>query len=501
MTELRKTAVRAWLWGLKSVSDDEDTASRLLPTAIESISLDSTSRNKELEANPLSDKGLNKGEVDVRLLGFRESPANVICGDHQDKLILRQPLSSSDGTIKGEDVADLEWLANCQSVVVNSAKDSPRLLTFIMLQAAAVRRFTCKLVTPVAPYAGPAYYRWAMSAGGSNDLRAKLIMQRHARPFRFANAGPSKLRDLPIFRHLGGIRGDCAGRSNSTSRPFLEQRIAECRRSARCQRRHGAWLLDAPWSFRDGPSAIRAGSPFERVEGACVHCPRLDSSGDFAELLNYRCGAKAYASATAKLRSRGLQSTLVDVLGITEHFQLSVLPKAVKTFDLIKGQGHEEAWLTTVFYRHGLRSLLADRANRSHLEAFSEYSVIEEPVAPAWTEIDTTEIVSAVQQLPPIENAALRLYFGFDGPERTLAEIGAEIGHSEYKARSAIVRGLGRLAVQLGLQGVFDQREAAILRLTLVDGASLANAAKVLGISYAEARGFMLKWAKVFDVA
>lgn len=66
-----------------------------------------------------------------------------------------------------------------------------------------------------------------------------------------------------------------------------------------------------------------------------------DSFGDFAELLNYRCGSKAYGTAATKLRSRGFQTSMIDLLGVTEHFQLSVLPKAVRAFDLIAGDGHE----------------------------------------------------------------------------------------------------------------------------------------------------------------
>jgi DNA-directed RNA polymerase specialized sigma24 family protein len=237
------------------------------------------------------------------------------------------------------------------------------------------------------------------------------------------------------------------------------------------------------------PSSVASlGELNQRTEGVL----EWDSFGEFSELLNYCIGSKSYLAAEAKLRSRGFQSSLIDLLGITENFLLSALPKAVRSFDLMRGDGHESAWLTTVFYRYALRVLLADRVNRSHLEALTDSVPAEIPTTEPWhftVQDDIQEkIRSALAQLPLTQRTALRLYFGVDGPEKTLSEIGGTLGCSEYVARTAVVYGLALLGLMLGVQGPINQQAADLLELTLLKGMPLLDAARVLNLSYAEAR-------------
>src|SRR5713226_7162173 len=63
---------------------------------------------------------------------------------------------------------------------------------------------------------------------------------------------------------------------------------------------------------------------------------------DFAELLNFRCGATAYARSAAKLRTRGFDVRLLDLYGVAEQFLMVRLPRAVQSFDPSRGRGREE---------------------------------------------------------------------------------------------------------------------------------------------------------------
>jgi RNA polymerase sigma factor (sigma-70 family) len=189
---------------------------------------------------------------------------------------------------------------------------------------------------------------------------------------------------------------------------------------------------------------------------------------------------------------RGFRIGLAQLSNLTQQFVVTRLPDAVRSFDPLRGAGHEEAWLTKVFYRFALKEILSDYINRAHLEAFESLTSID--TSPDEV-LDKTErlrslssLPEALAKLPHREQLALELYFGFRGREYTQAEIGQELGCSEYLSRSTIVHGLSRLVAHLGVQGPFDQEEFNLIRLVFGDGMELKSAAKRLGYTEKQAR-------------
>ncbi len=213
---------------------------------------------------------------------------------------------------------------------------------------------------------------------------------------------------------------------------------------------------------------------------------------EFAELLNFRCGAAAYARSAARLRARGFDVHLADLSGLAQQFLLVRLPRAVQSFSPVRGEGHEEAWLASVFYRFALGELLSDRTNKHQLEEFDNDLAIQETpqiILERESEHETlSELPRAMEQLSPRDRLAIELYFGFRGEEHALSEIAAALGASEYLARASIVNGLSKLAVLLNVHGGLDEREFALLKLTTGEGVALGSAATQLGMSLKDAR-------------
>lgn len=251
-------------------------------------------------------------------------------------------------------------------------------------------------------------------------------------------------------------------------------------------------------------SSVAAFQP-SRVADIHQHALKLfdwDVEGDFSELLNYSSGPKAYWAAEQKLLVHGFQPSLLDILGVAESFMLSELPKAVRSFDLQRGDGHETAWLTTVFYRYALRALLADRANRAHLDALTDTlaspSLVELPWAVTLGNGAWEQVSASLDRLPPPQRIALRMYFGLDGPEQTIATIATELGCSEYLARTTLVYGLATVALLLGGLNLIDPRAMELLRATLLEGRSLSSAARALHMPYPEARRLFATTGQTF---
>lgn len=208
---------------------------------------------------------------------------------------------------------------------------------------------------------------------------------------------------------------------------------------------------------------------------------------DFAELLSAQCGREAYPRVATRLRARGFDVALADLSALTRQFLRFRLPQAVRGFDLAYGHGKEAAWLATVFYRFTLNQLLSDRKNQQHLEILrleAEVATIPEAMLEEQErERALSALPNALDRLPFQDRSALELYFGFHGREHTLAEVAQELGVSAYLARTAITRGLARLAALLGVPGPLDEEEFALLQLLLGEGMELARAAKQLQIT------------------
>jgi RNA polymerase sigma factor (sigma-70 family) len=212
---------------------------------------------------------------------------------------------------------------------------------------------------------------------------------------------------------------------------------------------------------------------------------------DLSELLNARCGSQAYPLAAARLRARGFEVRLPDLLALTEPFLRFYLPRAVRSFDPRRSAGREVTWLATVFYRFALGQCISDQKNRHHLEVLratgTTVTTLENVLEERAKEEMLAVLPVALEQLPAQEQLALTLYFGFSGREYTLSEVAGELGVSEYLARTAIARSIARLAASLGVQGPLDEQESALLRLLFVTGMDLKSAAKELQIDLKQA--------------
>ena len=208
---------------------------------------------------------------------------------------------------------------------------------------------------------------------------------------------------------------------------------------------------------------------------------------DFAELLNFRCGPEAYSIAAKRLRARGFGIEWTELSELTEQFLLRRLPRAVRSFDPLRGAGRERSWLVSVFYRFAVNELISDRINRRHLEQFLHTNQVDTTPEAVLEEKAEHQALSALPQilesLPSRDRLAIELYFGLQGEEHSLAEIAQEFGCSQYLARKAVVHGLARLAAAIGTHGPLDEEEFAILQLTFGEGMELSAAAGHLGIS------------------
>jgi len=253
------------------------------------------------------------------------------------------------------------------------------------------------------------------------------------------------------------------------------------------------WMRDAIVSM--SPHLIQSGEDLKHFDLLLLRTTRFlawNPYREFAELLNFRCGAKAYSRAMTLLRSRGFKLGISQLSNLTEQFLLNELPDAIRRFHPSRGVGHEDAWLTKVFYRFALNGVISDRINQSHLEALQALTPAEltpEELLGKKEEMNAlSSLRGSLEKLPPRERRALGLYFGFLGREFTLSEIGEELNVSEYLARSCIVHGLGTLATLMDIQGPLTDEEFNLLRLTLRDGVELKAAAKQLNISEKHAR-------------
>ena len=232
--------------------------------------------------------------------------------------------------------------------------------------------------------------------------------------------------------------------------------------------------------------------PLSRLAQAAAPVFDWDVHGDFAILLD-QAGEDGLPSAREKLRNslpHGLTETELEVL--SDDFARRVLPRATKAFDMQRGRGHENAWLTTVFYRFALKMVLADRAAERQLIELQRARVPETAVS----EIEAREEADMLARVPAFlsglskaEQRALKLYFGVaEGREHSVAEIAADLGCSPYHAKAAVVMGLARIASQLRAQGPLTADEFHFVQMFFAEGNDLDDAARQLGWSAVQAR-------------
>jgi len=224
--------------------------------------------------------------------------------------------------------------------------------------------------------------------------------------------------------------------------------------------------------------------------------------GDFAELLNYRCGPTAYTQAGSRLRSHGFSVGVPEISALAGTFVLGCLPQAVRSFDPVRGAGHEHAWLQTVFYRFALRLLVADREQQWSLDLLAG----PDPGPPSDSghtksggDVRMLErIPDLVEQLPTDSRTAIELYFGFHGREHALVELAQRLNCSEYIARTTLIDAIAEVAVRLGIKGPLEANEYKILQCVVEKGMDVNATAKYCGIAPNRVRTLMTSVGRKF---
>ncbi|HYS04017.1 MAG TPA: sigma factor-like helix-turn-helix DNA-binding protein [Candidatus Dormibacteraeota bacterium] len=228
-----------------------------------------------------------------------------------------------------------------------------------------------------------------------------------------------------------------------------------------------------------------------------------DPYEDFAELLNIKCGVTAYSLAAQHLRRRGFTVDLSALHGLADHFLNARLPAAVRSFDPVRGFGHEVGWLSRVFYRFALNVIVSDEINRNHIEALGLERPVRATPEDALVDSSRAELLEslpeAIESLDPGPRQALELYFGVGQREHTLGEVARSLHVSEFRARGLVIRALQELTVGLGVQGLLESTEYELLRLAFGEGVPVGAAANKLGISQKEARGLMRRIGSKFE--
>jgi DNA-directed RNA polymerase specialized sigma24 family protein len=209
-------------------------------------------------------------------------------------------------------------------------------------------------------------------------------------------------------------------------------------------------------------------------------------------LMAVHCGPYMLRNARRRLVEHGIAVDYVELHDIAATFANDYLVDAMRSFDPSRGEGREEPWITTVFFRYALPRVAALRTNRANFELTVEVgdtSTTPESMIEARRRFQLLEQVEReVQQLPDAQRTALQHYFGFDTHEHTLSEVAGVLGTSVHMARLAITAALGSLASRMQADAVIGRENLELARLLFQERLDVREAASSLGISSSEAR-------------
>lgn len=271
-----------------------------------------------------------------------------------------------------------------------------------------------------------------------------------------------------------------------------------------CLRRPSMGLVRAAFSHDALPAVLtralaQYGDAPVCMDEAAVPEPLLDAAGwdaysALAELLAQQLEPELLGSVRHRLRLKGLKVGADEISDLAALFANMHLRPALSSFDPQRGEGHEAAWLSTVFYRYALRQVLATR----HTVALADWLEIDDLPAehadpPAvleqrLQEAATVRLQDWLARLPRPQCDALTLYFGFRGREHTVAEVAHALGINAYFARTALVSGLGALAATSGAEGLLEPDERALAQALFVDGISIEGLAREQRVELSQMR-------------
>lgn len=220
--------------------------------------------------------------------------------------------------------------------------------------------------------------------------------------------------------------------------------------------------------------------------------PTWDPYIALSELMLIDCGAFAMRSVKHRLNAAGVGLSYPELHDIATAFANAHLCTAVRSFDPVRGEGKEGAWLSTVLYRFALRhALLAHRLEANFALAFdvADPSPLPDELFEAKSREAALQILpAAVSHLPRVQQKAIVLYFGLSGREHAVREVAARLKTNPYYARLAISSGVVSLAVELGAGGLLSAEELSLARILLEENEDVDSAARKLGKSRSEIR-------------
>ena len=98
------------------------------------------------------------------------------------------------------------------------------------------------------------------------------------------------------------------------------------------------------------------------------------------------------------------------------------------------------------------------------------------------------KLSDALSELSMKKAKAVAMFLGLDNGPRSVREIARELHTTRYAAKHAVLDGLLGIALLLGRRGILGDREVEACRLIILDGRSVADAARILKLTQHQVR-------------
>ena len=216
-----------------------------------------------------------------------------------------------------------------------------------------------------------------------------------------------------------------------------------------------------------------------------------------------------YRDHAAALHRIGVGLTLEDrripqeeARDLVHSFVLQALPRVERitaTFEKDRREKYLKAafrnfvrsWARDrVRYERALKELGDELAPRSHGSSREDESIpLEKPLE------------DVLPDVPAKLSRAAALFLGVSGPAHSIREIAREMRTTRYGAMKLVLDGLLAVAIRLGRKGALSDGEVESCRLVILEGRSIGDAARDLGLSSQQVRGALSRAREVVAAA
>ncbi len=176
----------------------------------------------------------------------------------------------------------------------------------------------------------------------------------------------------------------------------------------------------------------------------------------------------------------------LEVADIVHSFITGKLPQLVKHI-LVASPENEQAYVNTA-----LRQFVIDQWRREvrSERALDAYSAEQQRQGETFHEDQLAISITPdlMRRLTPSRAEALRLFLGVDGPPRSIREIAEALNETRHGARSLVIEGILSVAAALSVQGALSEREVDACYRVLLEGRTVEDAARILGLTSNEVR-------------